>query len=167
MDVMDLRRGLLMGEAGVAYEAWDLAFNKNQYDRIDTGVYLFSQDNLNKDFEVVIDDLYGTLTGPDTDTIVCAKHNGNSTGFLIRCNSITTTAYKGTIGMRKDTNNHVTIRRINGVITATGYEITNPAVTFKNEAHNHSLILGCAVDDDGTYYRYATGTIGHIVVRWL
>lgn len=167
MDVMALRRRLLMGKAGVAYEARDLAFNKSQYDRIDTGVYLFTQDNINKDFEVVIDDLYGVLTGPDTDTMVCAKDNVSSSGFLIRCNSITTAIYKGTIGVKKDAYNHVTIRRVNGVITATGYEITNPTVKFKNEAHNNPLILGCAIDDNGNYYRYATGTIGHIVVRWI
>lgn len=164
---MDLRRRLLMGKAGVAYEAWDLSFDADKYTYIDTGVYLFTQDNLNKDFEVIIDNLYAPSGQAQTKTMVCAKDNVSSSGFLIRPTDVTSLIYKGTIGMRAANYNYITVRRIGGVLSATGEVITNPGVSFKNEAHEYPLLLGCSVDDDGTRTRYINGTIGHIVVRWL
>ena len=156
-----------MGKACVAYEAWDLSFVASNYTYIDTGVYLFTQDNLNKDFEVIIDNLYSPSGQQETKTMVCAKDNLSSSGFLIRPTGVTTTAYKGTIGMKADNYNHITVRRIGGILSATGEVITNPGVQFKNEAHEYPLLLGCSLDDNGNRTRYINGTIGHIVVRWL
>lgn len=157
---------LKKGSSNIAYEAWNLSFDRSTPSCINTGVFLFTEDNINRDFEVEITDLYGSYTD-SSETILCAKHNGNSYGFLIRINSSTSATYKGTIAVKKDYNNSIVIRRINGVISVTGDKITNPKVQFTNAVHQRSLVLGCAVDDDGTYYRYGTGTIGHIVVRWL
>lgn len=149
---------------GVIYEAENLAFDGTNY--IDTGVYLFSEENINRDFEVVIEDLYGNYeTG--SRTIVCAKYDSEAIGFLIRLNDSTSITYNGTISMKASYNNNITIGRINGVITCEGSIINNPKVKFTNTVHNHPLVLGCALQDDGTPFRYATGTIGHIIVKWL
>lgn len=149
--------------SNIAYEAKNLTFDGTNY--INTGVYLFSEKNINRDFEVIIENLYGK--GDSNNTIICAKHNGNAYGFFIRCNGSTNTTYKGTISVKKQYNNNIIVKRINGVISVSGNTITNPRVQFTNAVHNHPLVLGCAVEDDGSYYRYEQGTIGHIVIRWL
>lgn len=163
MDLMNIRRNLLLSQP--AYEAWNLTFDGTANTVIDTGVYLFTSQNLNKDFEVVIENLYGI--GSSNNTIICAKHNGNAYGFFIRCNDSTNTTYKGTISVKKQYYNTITVKRINGVISVSGDTVTNPKVQFTNAVHNHPLILGSAMQDDGSYYRFEQGTIGHIVVRWL
>lgn len=155
----------LSDSANIAYEAENLTFDGTNY--IDTGVYLFSEENINRDFEVVIEDLYGSSNTYQHQTIVCAKYDSTAIGFLIRLNSQTSAQYNGTIGMKKDNHNNITIKRINGVITIDGEVITNPTVKFTNTIHNHPLVLGCALEDNGTPMRYATGTIGHITVKWL
>ena len=153
----------LSDSANIAYEAENLIFDGTNY--IDTGVYLFSEKNINRDFEVVIEDLYGGNSS--NNTIVCAKYNGTAIGFLIRLNSADYTRYNGTISMKINNHNNITIKRVNGIITMNGEVITNPTVQFTNTVHNHPLVLGCALQDNGTPYRYATGTIGHITVKWL
>ena len=161
MDLMNIRRNLLLSQP--AYEAWNLTFDGTNY--IDTGVYLFSEKNINRDFEVMIEDLYGG--DPSNNTIVCAKYDSTAIGFLIRLNGAKATTYNGTISMKRDNYNNITIKRINGVITISGSEITNPKVKFTNAVHQHPLVLGCALQDDGTPFRYEAGTIGHITVKWL
>jgi hypothetical protein len=42
----------------------------------------------------------------------------------------------------------------------------NPGVNFKNDVFDWPLVLGCAINDDGTYYRYAIGHIDHVLVKW-
>ena len=163
---MAIRHRMLMKQRdfNVVYEAENLTFDGTNY--IDTGVYLFSEKNINRDFEVVIEDLYGNYeTG--SVTIVCAKYDSKAIGFLIRLNDSTSITYNGTISMKASYNNNITIRRINGIITCEGSIINNPRVKFTNEVHQHPLVLGCALQDDGTPFRYATGTIGHITVKWL
>ena len=162
MDLMNIRRNLLLSQP--AYEAKNLTFDGTNY--IDTGVYLFSEKNINRDFEVVIEDLYDR-TKSNTNTIVCAKYNSTAIGFLIRLNGDVSTTYNGTIFMKQNNHNNITIKRVNGTITISGSEITNPKVKFTNAVHQHPLVLGCALQDDGTPFRYATGTIGHITVKWL
>ena len=125
----------------------------------------FQKKNINRDFEVMIEDLYGG--DPSNNTIVCAKYDSTAIGFLIRLNGAKATTYNGTINMKRDNYNNITIKRINGVITISGSEITNPKVKFTNAVHQHPLVLGCALQDDGTPFRYEAGTIGHITVKWL
>ena len=168
MDMMALRREVMLGEKNnIAYEAWNLSFNKSKREYINTGVYLFNEENIDRDFEVVIEDLYGSESS--SATIICAKHNGLALGFLIRCTAQADHTYAGTIGIKRNTiPNTITIRRINGVLSVEGNTITNQPVPFNpNTVFNWPLYLGCAVDDNGKPYRWATGTIGHIVVRWL
>lgn len=149
--------------SNIAYEAKNLTFDGTNY--IDTGVYLFSEKNINRDFEVVVEGINGSDTS--SNTIICAKHNGKSYGFLVRLNGASYINYNGTISLKQNYDNFLIVRRINGVISISGDKITNPNVKFTNAVFNHPLVIGCAVDDDGTYYRHGHGTIQHIVVRWL
>lgn len=165
MDLMVFRRAIINAQSGVAYEGWNLSFDGTKGSVIDTGVKLFTAENINRDFEVVIEDLYGS--DPTNNTIVCAKYDSTAIGFLIRVNGASRTIYNGTISMKRNNHNNITIKRINSVIIIEGEIITNPEVKFTNAVHQHPLVLGCALQDDGTPMRYAKGTIGHIVVRWL
>ena len=170
MDMMALRRAVMLGgKNNIAYEAWNLSFNKSKMEYINTGIYLFNEENINRDFEVVIEDLYGLYTAAQNNTIICAKHNGLALGFLIRCTGTNNRQFAGTIMVKGSSiNDQITIRRINGVLSVEGNTITNQPVPFNpNTVFNWPLYLGCAVDDNGDPYRWATGTIGHIVVRWL
>ena len=160
-------------ESNIAYVGENLTFDGTVNSVIDTGVYLFNEENINRDFEVTIEGLYGNTNNHgnigtnSANTIICAKHNGNAYGFLVRANSGINATYNGTISVKMDYNNSLVIKRVNGVISATGDLITNPKVKFTNTVHQWPLVLGCAIDDDGTYYRYATGSIKRIIVRWL
>lgn len=171
---MEIRRRIILGQKKekIAYEAWNLSFTASEKRYIDTGVYLFTEENINKDFEVIIEGLCGTYVKSQTNTIICAKHNGLAYGFFIRCSSDTARTYKGTIMVAKSPYvNNIVVKRINGVLSVEGDKITNQTATalvpFTNMVHTHPLVLGCALEDDGTPYRYATGTIDHIVVKWL
>lgn len=151
--------------SNIAYEAKNLTFDGTNY--INTGVYLFTDENINRDFELVAEGINGSDTVASSRTIICAKHNGKSYGFLVRLNGGSYTNYNGTISLKMNYDNSLIVRRVNGVISISGDQITNPKVKFTNTVFEHPLVLGCAVDDDGTYYRYGHGTIQHIVVRWL
>lgn len=169
MDMMALRRAILLcGKNNIAYEAWNLSFDKTKKESINTGIYLFNEENINRDFEVVIEGLYGSSNSVQ-DTILCAKHNGRALGFLIRAYNTNDRKYAGTIFAKKDViNDVIIIRRINGVLSVEGNTINNQPVPFNpNTVFDWPLYLGCAIDDNGNPYRWATGTIGHIVVRWL
>lgn len=167
MDMMQ-RRAALIGSLknNVAYEAYNLTFNGTDSTVIDTGVYLFTQENINKDFEFIAEGINGT-GATSSNTIICAKHNGNSYGFLVRPYNSTSTTYKGTIYVKSNSNAIVIIRRVNGVITLSGENITNLGVQIVNGVFDRPLVLGCAVDDDGNRYRYEQGTIQHIKLKWL
>lgn len=164
-ELMNRRRMIMAAkDDSVLYEAFNLSFDGSSY--IDTGVYLFTQENINKDFEFIAEGISGARISQNT--IVCAKHNGNAYGFLIRIDDGTSTAYNGTISVKSTPNvATVIVKRINGVITLSGTNITNPSVKFTNTAFNWPLVLGCAIDDNGTPFRYRAGNIEHIVVRWL
>lgn len=167
-ELMFRRRALMaqrQEQSNVLYEAYNLSFN-GVNDYIDTGVYLFTQENLNRDFEFIAEITPWSNTDNNA-TIICAKHNGNNYGFLVRANGLEFKTYTGSVFVSKTDRSEVVIRRINGIFTLSGTNITNLGVSFVNNAFNWSLHLGCAIDDRGTRYRYAKGTIDHIIVRWL
>lgn len=169
MDMMNIRRSVMLsGKNNIAYEAWDLSFNRSKNEYINTGVYLFNEENINRDFEVVVEGLYSNI-GDGQMTILCAKHNGQALGFLIRVYNTNDRTYAGTIFAKRNViNDVIIIRRINGVLSVEGNTINNQPVPFNpNTVFDWPLYLGCAVNDNGKPYRWATGTIGHIVVRWL
>ena len=164
------RRAALLGslkkDDSVAYEAYNLSFDGTGSTVIDTGVYLFTAENINRDFEFVAEGIVGNSSSQDT--IICAKHDGNAYGFLVRTNGNTFITYKGTISVKGTPNSaSIIVRRQNGAITVSGTNITNPKVSFTNKVFDWPLVLGCAIDNDGNYYRHATGTIAHVKVTWL
>ena len=163
-DLMNRRREMIAASrSDIAYEAFNLSFDRTNY--IDTGVRLFSAENINKDFEFVAEHIYGPQVSNDA-TIICAKHNGNAYGFLVRVRNSSDSSYKGTIYVMPNYDNSIVVRRVNGVISIEGDKITNKP-KFTNTIFNHPLVFGCAIDDNGNPYRYAQGTIAHVRLRWL
>lgn len=74
MGLMGIRRKMLIGQKdkNIAYEARNLSFNGvNEY--IDTGVYLFTQENINRDFEFIAKGIAAN-NSEASNTIICAKH---------------------------------------------------------------------------------------------
>lgn len=165
---MQRRRELITAQkpSNLLYEAWNLSFDGTDNTVIDTGVYLFTQENVNRDFEFIAEGIYGNGSN-NSNTIICAKYDRRAYGFLIRAYSSKSTTYKGTIYVKEMSDATVIIRRVGGVITISGENITNPGVQFTNNVFNWPLVLGCAIDDDGSRYRYDSGTIQHIKVQWL
>lgn len=150
--------------ANIAYEASNLTFNGSNY--IDTGLYLFSEENVNKDFELVATGV--NCKNNSTATVICAKLDGPAYGFLVRTNNVTSNSYKGTIQCKANFDVTVIVRRINGVLSVDGVGITNQPVPFNpNNVFNQPLVLGCALQANGSPYRYTTGKIDHIIVTWL
>lgn len=161
------RRGLMHNVSRYIYEASNLSFNGTS-DCINTGVYLFTQENIDRDFEFIAEGIVGNGNIHTGDsTIICAKYDVGALGFLVRPTGSTSLNYKGTIYVKHNTNSTVIVRRINGVITLSGTNITNPTIQFTNAVFNHPLVFGCALQNDGTPYRYCPGTIAHVTVRWL
>ena len=165
MGMMDLRRRIMMQRnPNILYEAWNLSFNGvDEY--IDTGVYLFTQENINRDFEFIAEGIAAN-NSEASNTIICAKHNGNAYGFLVRIENKNKSTYNGTINIWPSPGS-IVIRRINGVITMDGTNIINPGVRFTNAVFDWPLVLGCAINDNGQPFRYRKGTIDHVCVRWL
>ena len=166
---MQRRRELLAMQkvSNLLYEAWNLSFNGTDNTVIDTGVYLFTQKNINRDFEFIAEGINGG--GPTNEaTIICAKHNHNAYGFLVRPSGSGSINYNGTIFVGKNSAiASIIVRRVGGVITLSGTDITNPRVKFTNGVFDWPLVLGCAIENDGSRYRFARGTIQHIKVQWL
>lgn len=166
-----LRRRALMvpqtGQSNIAYEASNLTFNGNNY--VDTGLYLFSAENVNKDFELIATGVNCPNPGfASTNTILCAKLDGPAYGFLVRPTGTTDSTYAGTIRIQYNYDVTIIIRRINGVLSLDGDGITNQPVPFNpNNVFDQPLVLGCALQANGTPYRYASGNIDHIIVTWL
>ena len=51
MDMIALRRAIMLGgKSNIAYEAWNLSFDKTKREYINTGVYLFNEENINRRF---------------------------------------------------------------------------------------------------------------------
>lgn len=161
------RRRALMAESksNIAYEAYNIVTDGTNY--IDTGVKLFSAENINKDFEVSLIGLYGaTATDSGNQTIVCAKYDSTGAGFLIRVRNYTGTALTGTFIIKTGTNSTVIFRRINGIITVEG-TVLNPNNTIVNDIFDHPLVIGCALRDNGTPYRFYAGSLEHIIIKWI
>ena len=159
------RRAALLGSLkrdNVAYEAYNLSFDGTASTVINTGVYLFTAENINRDFEFVAEGIIGMDKA--NETIVCAKHNGKAYGFLIRVQNSSLTQYNGTLYVWPVPAS-IVVRRINGQLSASG--INNPTVALTNNVFDWPLVLGCAINDNGALYRFKRGTIDHVKVTWL
>lgn len=155
-------------QENIAYEAYNIVTDGTNY--IDTGVKLFSAENINRDFEVSLIGIYGPTSIPipsGSETFICAKHNTNGTGFLIRFRTSSPAAqYAGTMLLAPENKTTIIFRRINGVITFEG-PFLNPNNKITNGIHDLPLAIGCALQDNGTPYRYYAGSVDHIIIKWL
>lgn len=171
MDMMEIRRTALLKSVKkeqIVYEAFNLSLDGTSSNAINTGVYLFTQENINKDFEITLTNTSGQYRAGNENSVICAKHDGNGFGFLVRSRTITENKYNGTIYIQENTNcNNLVIRRINGVITVEGDTVTNQPVPFINNVFEWPLYIGCSVDNNGNPYRFGICSIEHIVVKWL
>lgn len=166
------RRMIMQAIRGsIAYEARNLSFDGTNY--INTKLQLFSQENINRNFEVRIVGIQGDYQKSATETLVCAKENSQAIGFLIRPSGWTERKYNGTIYIKRSTPGTMVIRRVNGVLSCEGSNITNQPVPFAaNTVFDYPLIFGAALYvyysvDSIQPYRYCAGTIDYICVRWL
>lgn len=151
-------------QSSVLYEAYNLAFDGTNY--IDTGVYLFDDDVKTRDFEFVAEGIVGETA--NNESLIGCKHDKWRNGFVLRTRDNSSVQFPGTVFMKPNIMGTMIIKRINGHITLSGTNLTNPNVPFNDDGGHHwPLTLGCAIDDDGNPYRFAKGTIEHVVVRWL
>lgn len=166
MTLMERRRALMSGKSNIAYEAYNIVTNGTNY--VNTGIKLFSAENINRDFEVSLIGIYGEIVpNPTSNTFICAKHNTDSTGFLIRfAQNKPAQEYNGTMFLKNNVKVNVIFRRINGVITAEG-PFLNPKNRIVNAIHNLPLVIGCALQDNGIPYRFYAGSLDHIIIKWL
>lgn len=159
--VMTRRRDLL--DSATLYEASNLIFTGSNY--IDTGIHLFTSENINKDFELVAT---VNFASDSQNTFICHKKNSNAYGFFVRAHT-NASPYSGTIVVKPNIDVTLTVKRINGVLSVTGDNVYQPNKTpdFINNVHDQPLVLGCALDDNGSPYRYAKGTIKYIKIKLL
>lgn len=151
-------------QPSVLYEAYNLTFDGTNY--IDTGVYLFDDDVKTRDFEFVAEGIVGETA--NNESLIGCKHDKWRNGFVLRTRDNSSVQFPGTVFMKPNIMGTMIIKRINGHITLSGTNITNPNVPFNDDGGHHwPLTLGCATDDDGNPYRFAKGTIEHVMVRWL
>jgi len=150
-----------------AYEASNLTFDGTNY--INTGVSLFSSENINRDFRITVDGITPNTsqgTGNATERCIIGSMLETSPypGFVVRAGIAN--PGRGVISLTNNASSNLVIERISGVITVTGAEKYN-AGTY-NTAIDTPVTLGCELQSDGvTPFRYMGGTIDHIKIQWL
>lgn len=174
----------------VVYSGQNLEFTGASGSYIDTGVALFSEENISKNFKVMITGLYSDQSkGTDTNTSRCILGSMYEVspypGFVVRSSGAN--AGGGVIALKnKAEYSALVISRKNGVISIQAVRVIIPSVaTFsgktsaqtKNEyilslgpttnystTHNTTLTLGCEKDAQGTPYRFCSGRMKSIVI---
>lgn len=148
----------------IVYEASNLVFDGTNY--IDTGVYLYSEDNINRNFRI-------TVTGLKTDASKGSDKISNRCiigsmyeespypGFVVRAFG---DGINGELVVRDGSSIDIVIERINGNIYITGVA---PSNFVNNIIFNIPVTLGCELDTNNQPYRYMGGRIDHIVIEWL
>lgn len=157
---------------------------------LDTGVKLYSEDNINKDFEIVFD-----LVSVDTDhimnsgleqtTVMNSKDESQNTypGFVVRFNTrqianVFVNYRWGGTNSNKSTSIanlpiHFEIKRVSGVVsvTITGSTPEHNNVTIYNQSnwtmtkyYDKSVVFGCSYDASGNPFRFFKGSLANIEV---
>ena len=170
------------------YEAEDLEFKNSSY--LDTGVKVFSEENINKDFKIIFRDLYIDQATSSTEATFFANKLEVSPypGFVMRPNGASTNN-TGRITVQGKVNYPcVLVQRISGVISVGAvWEVDNPSAFLTNnskaqnasnqvvylgignqtpcsQTHDTTITLGCAKDANGNYFRFCSGSIGSFIV---
>lgn len=150
-----------------AYEASNLTFDGTNY--INTGVSLFSSENINRDFRITVDGITPNTsqgTGGVAERCIIGSMSETSPypGFVVRAGILN--PGRGVISLTNNASSNLVIERISGVITVTGAEKYN-AGTYTT-VFDIPVTLGCELNSDGvTPFRYMGGTIDHIKIQWL
>ena len=160
-------------------------------DYLDTGVNLFSEDNLNKDFDLsydidYIDENHVRTSGIQQISIMNSKDESISTypGFVMRFNTGNPT--KMIINSRWGNNSkaveflssnipiHVYIKRRNGVVTVSGTweggsldetTIFNQANWKLTSYAPKNVVFGSAYDANGNPFRFFKGILSNISIK--
>lgn len=145
------------------YEAENLVFDGTNY--VNTGVYLHSAENIDKDFE--LECVISALDLNANTAIVGAMYEVSPhPGFLIRVNSSRERDIAIGESFPFSLGDIITIRRESGYLKAYINGVDTGASKADSKAFDHPVMLGCELDDNGNPYRYATGTIDYINIRW-
>jgi uncharacterized repeat protein (TIGR02543 family) len=157
---------------------------------LDSGIKLYSEDNINKDFEIVFD-LYSFDTshimnsGLEQTTIMNSKDESQNTypGFVVRFNTRETASvflnYRwGGTNNKKSTSLsnlpiHFEIKRVNGIVSTsiTGSSPEHNNVTLYNQAnwtmpkyYNKGVVFGCSYNSSGEPFRFFKGSLANIEI---
>lgn len=154
----------------------DFKFKGNNY--LDTGLSLFSQANINRNFEIDFDikELYSNI---DQATIINSMDEKSSPwpGFVVRYsgeNDIifkanSTASYKVQNSYNKDSINKIKIKRIGKKLY---YSINNSSenelIDYTNIARtfNNTLTIGSSIDGNGNPQRFFKGILSNVYVRF-
>lgn len=168
----------------VLYEGSNLVFDGTNY--VDTGVSLFSTDNMDKDFRIVIrgitaDNTKGSGSSGERCLLGAMYEVSPYPGFIIR---VSNSAGAGVIGLTAKTYYPIiVITRTNGnlIFSAASFVsgvVTNPTGNTNVGAtvvrvgnmnnckttHETTITLGCEKDKNGSPYRYCGGSIESITI---
>ncbi len=167
-----------------------IAFNGvNEY--LDTGINLYSEDNINKDFDIVfdivdIDYTYQASGAQQQPTIMNSKDESQGTypGFVLRFNTSNSSLLYSIYRWNNSSGNknfstsalpiHMEYKRRNGVITFSAYtDNTNfyTDYTMYNQANwtmttyaKKNLVFGSSYNGSGTPFRFFKGSLANIEV---
>ena len=160
----------ILWESTIAYEASNLVFNGTS-DCINTGIYLFTSENINKDFELTVNYLSDGQMGTQ-GTIVCSKaEQTNYPGFVLRQqNNSTNFEISGSKTVQRPyidcINKDIIVRRVSNVYTIQFTENDIETIPVRDIVHSVPVALGVVIKPDGTKMRYGKMTINHIKLEW-
>lgn len=146
-------------DPNIAYEAWNLSFDGTNY--VDTGVYLYSADNINRDFEILLEKLAGQ-NGHNDCILNSMYENLPYPGFVVR-------ALGGAGCIARSPNQsceYLRIRRISGNIIVES-DVSWSKNAIKSAVFNIPVTLGAGMDSQGNPWRYSVCTIQHVLIKWL
>lgn len=147
------------------YHAENLVFDGNNY--INTGVYLNSAENINKDFELeCVISVLNFDTNDEFGIIVASMYEVSPyPGFTIRAKQNTREIAIGRL-IPFSLGDVITIRREGGYLKAYINGVDTGASKGDSAVFDSPVTLGCEFDRNGNPYRYAKGAIDHITIKW-
>lgn len=166
------RRRMMMAQSdsNIAYEAWNLVFDGTNY--IDTGIKLFSAENVNRDFEIILNISYdGIATGTFMNAMLekspypgmVARTPSNLTTLEIMVGNVAILRSYFKAWVDKD----VYIHRVNNVFSAWLDGDSAGTTATETKTHDVPVTIGAGLNGSLQPWRYWAGTINHIKIEWL
>lgn len=156
----------------VIYEGHNLEFNGST-DYVQVDYALFSEENINKDFKIILNNVYqdntvGTGSNQNERCLMGAMYEVQPwPGLVLR---VTSNAGGGVIGIANQyTYPYVTIYRTDGVISVSGLHLGTYWIKLGSTAnctttHDTPITFGCELNSSGTPYRFTKGAIGKAII---